>query len=229
MGCAFFFLVASLSLLYILKLIFFPLLLFSFLLISFQNFDFTKIIADDLKRNSDEENQSTTIRQLESRLSDTLIALKSTEARYKLTSQDSKRISDANDRLSRNLNVSKNEMETLRKQYDETRRNLLHLQRCARNAQVIEKNAARFLRDTSGSSAETNTSSNGSSSARGKLNGNKEGVNMSFPEISSPRVVSKTRGIKSKSSKKKSKPSKLGSTREKRPGSAPLRRRDQNS
>ena len=120
-------------------------------------------------------------------------------------------------------------METLRKQYDETRRNLLHLQRCARNAQVIEKNAARFLRDTSGSSAETNTSSNGSSSARGKLNGNKEGVNMSFPEISSPRVVSKTRGIKSKSSKKKSKPSKLGSTREKRPGSAPLRRRDQNS
>ena len=129
-------LVASLSLLYILKLIFFRLLLFSFLLISFQNFDFTKIIADDLKRNSDEENQSTTIRQLESRLSDTLIALKSTEARYKLTSQESKRLSDANDRLSRNLNVSKNEMETLRKQYDETRRNLLHLQRCARNAQT---------------------------------------------------------------------------------------------
>jgi chromosome segregation ATPase len=185
---------------------------------------------DDAKRSSEEKHTTQSIRQLEQRLTDTTMALKSTEARYKLQQQESKRVGDAKDRLSKELKHAHHELETLRKQYDETRRNLLHLQRCARNAQVIEKNAARFLRDTTTNKSSSTSNNNsdtealsGSTSARGKLNGNGNGSRSNgLPNIGSPRVT--TEMSTSRAKRKSKSTSKLGS----RPGSAPLRRRDQN-
>ena len=142
--------------------------------------------------------------------------------------QEGKRVLEAKHRLATQYGETKKELEVVRKQYDETRRNLLHLQRCARNASVIEKNAARFLRDATGGK-----SSSGSSSARGKLNGNGVGVVAAgLPEIGSPRVEKHHSGKggrkegrgSSKSKQKERGSSKMGL----RPGSAPLRRRDQN-
>ena len=183
--------------------------------------------TDDYKRNSDYEEKNIQMNQMEQRLSETLITLKATEARYQIQQQEAKRTLESKDRLARKYKETKTELDVVRKQYDETRRNLLHLQRCARNASVIEKNCARFLRD-----ANKATSSNGSSSARGKLNGNggemggdNAGGNGGLPEIGSPRVTDTTASNIRRSNKRQSKKnSKLGL----RPGSAPLRRRDQN-
>lgn len=172
--------------------------------------------TDDVKRSSDYEHQHQNLRQLEQRLSDTNLTLKATEARYKIQQQEIKRMFDTKDRMSNDLNRTNNELESMRKQYEETKRSLLHMQRCARNAQVIENNAARFLRDTKSSNA---TSSGGSKTARGKLNGN--GGESNLPEIGSPRVTEMTAARGKKKSKSTSK---VGS----RPESAPLRRRDLN-
>ena len=186
--------------------------------------------SDDYKRNSDYETNQSSFRQMEKVLSETKLNLKATEARYQIQQQESKRIVETKERVVQHLTHVKQELEVVRKQYDETRRNLLHVQRCAKNASVIEKNAARFLRDAKSSSS-SSSSENGSASARGKLNGN------GLPEIGSPRLTDTNSIVKASSSlanrmsgssgsgsKRKSKGSKLGS----RPGSAPLRRRDQN-
>ena len=60
--------------------------------------------------------------------------------------EEARRSNEARDRIAKELDVSRAEMESLQKAHEETRRNLLHMQRCARNAQTIENNAARFLR-----------------------------------------------------------------------------------
>ena len=181
--------------------------------------------TDDVKRSSDYEHQHQNLRQLEQRLSNTNLTLKATEARYKIQQQEMKRMSDGKDRLFNDLNKTNDELETMRKQYEETKRSLLHMQRCARNAQVIENNAARFLRDTKGMTTTSGGGGGGGSkTARGKLNGNggeSNGGNGGLPEIGSPRVTEMTAARGKKKSKSTTK---LGS----RPGSAPLRRRDLN-
>ena len=190
-----------------------------------------ELTNDDDKRNSEYEEKNMSMHHLEQRLSETMLTLKATEARYQMQQQEGKRVLEAKHRLATQYGEAKKELEVVRKQYDETRRNLLHLQRCARNASVIEKNAARFLRDATGGK-----SSSGSSSARGKLNGNGVGVVAAgLPEIGSPRVEKGTirgsagSGSGSSGGKRKNKKNERGSSKMGlRPGSAPLRRRDQN-
>ncbi len=170
--------------------------------------------SDDAKRHADQESNSSLVHGLEKRLQQTTTALRAAQARCQVQQQEAQRASGARDRLSGQLRAANAEMDALRKEHDETRRELVHLQRCQRNAQTIEKNAARFLRGV-GAAGNGGAAGKGSAAAGGGA---------SLPEIGSPqptadavaRAASRSAGSSS------------GRKKKFRPESAPLRRRDPN-
>jgi septal ring factor EnvC (AmiA/AmiB activator) len=105
--------------------------------------------SDDSRRHDaleDSEKLSNQVGALEKRLQQSKTAMRGAQTRCAMHQEEARRTKEARDRMAQELDAVHAEMESLQKVHEETRRNLLHMQRCARNAQTIENNAARFLR-----------------------------------------------------------------------------------
>ena len=112
--------------------------------------------SDDSRRHDafeDSEKLANQVDALEKRLQQSKTAMRGAQSRCSMHQEEARRAKEAKDRMAKELDAVHVDMESLQKAHEETRRNLLHMQRCARNAQTIENNAARFLRGSSAAAA----------------------------------------------------------------------------
>lgn len=163
----------------------------------------SELQADDQFRThsaKDSERLTNQIEMLGKQLSQSKAALRSAQSRCSMHQEEARRAKESRDRMAKELESAHTDMEQLQNTHDETRRSLLHLQRCARNAETIENNAAKFLRGSGHVMSTTKTgqgppikaSGNSiSSKPRQKRNSRKvnTGEQSSLPDIASPRPV----------------------------------------